>query len=161
MRWLMLLTLLPALGWAATDVSTATPVPPAPTPGQQDVLNACLADMPHRVGPFQNHGDLVCGCMFTGATAWVPAGELAGRDDKLHTLANIIRAGGLSSDLRNAALSNRMKPAEVQQLELFARVYPAVLFKNKSVVQCFNDKCSTTNGCQVEMNDVSGTAPRN
>ena len=161
MRLPMLLTLLPAFGWAATDVSTSVSVPPAPTPGQQDVLNACLADMPRRVGPFQNHGDLVCGCMFTGATAWVPEGELAGRDDRLHTLANIIRAGGLSGDLRNAALSNRMKPPEIARLEQFARVYPALLFKNKSVVQCFNDKCAATIGCEVEMNDVSGTAPRN
>jgi hypothetical protein len=151
MRWLFLLFVIPALSWAQ---------PPAPTPVQQALLNACLGDMPHRVGLWQNHGDLACSCMFTGATAWRPGGDPAQADAQSRLLADSINAGNMSLDMRYNAIRNGIGKSEVDRIELLARVYPAVFFQNKNVVACFNAKCRATEGCEVMMNDVSGTAPR-
>jgi hypothetical protein len=152
MKRLWLCAMIPALGWAQ---------PPAPTPVQQALLNACLGDMPHRVGLWQNHGDLACGCMFTGPAAWSPGGDPAKADVQSRLLADSITAGSMSLDMRYNAIRNGIGKSDVDRIELLARVYPAVFFQNKKVVACFNAKCRATDGCEVIMNDVSGTAPRN
>jgi hypothetical protein len=161
MRGLLFIGLvLPVLGWAQTDAPPDSGVPAAPTPVQRALLDACLNDMPHRVGPFQNHGDLACSCMFTGPTAWNPGGDPAQAEAKSRLLADSILAGSMSLDLRYGALRNGIGKSDVDRIELLARVYPAVFFENKAVVQCFNAKCRETTGCEVEMNDVSGSAPQ-
>jgi hypothetical protein len=65
----------------------------------------------------------------------------------------------MSLDMRYNAIRNGIGKSDVDRIELLARVYPAVFFQNKKVVACFNAKCNATPGCEVIMNDVSGTAP--
>jgi hypothetical protein len=154
-----LLFLLPELALAETSPSVVPPPAGAPSPGAEELIAACRQDMSHRVGIWQHNGDLACGCMFENAD-WdggLAPGKLAAASV---FLAAKIREGRVGIKAGDESAAPGLTVAETRKLALFAQTYPAVMFQNKKVVACFDDQCRQTAGCDVLMNDVSGTAPR-